>query len=220
VNTPPTLNAHLAGLLLAITLTVGLSGAEFSCTLASAPGAQPVNEAAVSLIPLDRPAPPVAAGAEVEIAQKDQEFSTFLTIIQSGTKVVLPNQDTVQHHVYSLSKPRRFELPLYNPGQSESVVFDLPGLVTIGCNIHDWMISHVVIVPTPWFAKTDAQGQVALSVPAGRYRVEVWHPRMGKTETREITLLESTPAHESFSVTLKPDRRIRRSLGGKAGDYR
>jgi plastocyanin len=206
------------GLLLCLTVT--LPAADFTCQLTNAKGGEPVLEAAVSLIPLDQAPPPVAADARVEIAQEGQEFSAFLTVVQTGTKVIFPNRDTVQHHVYSLSKPRRFELPLYNPGQAESVVFELAGQVTVGCNIHDWMISHLVVVPTAWFAKSDDAGTARITAPAGRYRLEVWHPRMTKPETREITLTDGGNAQESLSLTLKPDRRVRRTLGGKTGGYR
>jgi len=192
--------------------------AEFSCTINSSKG-ESVADAVVSLIPLDAPAPPVAADAQVEIAQQGQEFSPYVTVVQTGTKVVFPNRDTVQHHVYSLSKPKKFELPLYNPGQAESLVFDLPGLVTVGCNIHDWMISHLVIVPTPWFAKSDAQGAVKITAPAGRYRLEIWHPRTTAV-TKEITLTDSAALKEDFALALKPDRRVRRALGAKSGGYR
>ncbi|MFZ5494529.1 MAG: carboxypeptidase regulatory-like domain-containing protein [Verrucomicrobiota bacterium] len=201
-------------------LVVSLPAAEFACTLANSKDGEPVPEAAVSLIPLDQPAPPLASGTEVEIAQQDQEFSAFLTVVQTGTKIVFPNRDTVQHHVYSLSRPRRFELPLYNPGQAESVVFEVEGQVAIGCNIHDWMVSHVVIVPTPWFAKTDAKGAARITAPPGRYRLEVWHPRMAKPETREVALTDGAPARESLGLSLKPDRRVRRATGGKTGGYR
>ncbi len=206
--------------LLLLNLAVCLHAAEFTCTISNAKGGDPLPDAAVSLIPLDHPAPPVAADTQVEIAQQDQEFSVFLTIVQTGTKVVLPNRDNVQHHVYSLSRPRRFELPLYNPGQTESIVFELEGQVTIGCNIHDWMISHVVVVPTPWFAKSDALGIARITAPAGRYRVEIWHPRLTKPETREITLADGTAVQETSALPLKPDRRVRRSSGGKTGGYR
>ncbi|MDQ5979728.1 MAG: Methylamine utilization protein [Verrucomicrobiota bacterium] len=201
-------------------LALAASAAELTCTLTNAKGGDPLGEAAVSLIPLDQPAPPVSPEAKAEIVQQDQEFSAFLTIVQTGTKVVLPNRDKVQHHVYSLSRPRRFELPLYNPGQTESIVFELEGQVTIGCNIHDWMIAHVVVVPTPWFAKSDAKGVARLTAPAGRYRLEIWHPRLGKPETREITLADGAAAREAAALTLKPDRRVRRTGGGKNGGYR
>jgi plastocyanin len=211
---------HLARLGLLACLAATLQAADFNCTVTTSKGGEPVTEAVVSLIPLDAPAPAPVTDAQIEIAQEDQEFVAYVTVVQAGTRVVFPNRDTVQHHVYSLSKPKKFELPLYNPGQKESLVFEIPGLVTIGCNIHDWMISHLVVVPTPWFAKTGAQGSARLNAPAGRYRLEVWHPRMTKAETKEVTLQDGGAAAENFSLSLKPDRRVRRSTGGKTGGYR
>jgi plastocyanin len=204
-----------ACLLLCAALPIG--AAEFTCTLTSSKG-EAVADGVVSLIPLDAPAPPVPADTRVEIAQQGQEFSAYVTVVQAGTRVVFPNRDTVQHHVYSLSKAKKFELPLYNPGQAESLVFDVAGLVTLGCNIHDWMISHLVVVPTPWFAKTDAQGTAHLTAPAGRYRLEVWHPRLSAPVVKDLVLAD-TPAAETLTLTLKPDRRVRRSVGPRGGGY-
>jgi plastocyanin len=220
LNQNPAPIMHLVRFGLFFCLAATLQAADFTCTLTNVKGGGPIAEAAVSLIPLDQAAPPVAVDAQVEIAQEDQEFTAFLTVVQTGTKVVFPNRDSVQHHVYSLSRPRRFELPLYNPGRAESVVFELAGQVTVGCNIHDWMISHVVVVPTPWFTKSGGDGSAKLTVPPGRYRVEVWHPQMTKPEAREIVLSDGSLARESFTLTLKPDRRVRRTLGGKTGGYR
>lgn len=186
---------------------------------ARTPKGEPVADAVVSLHPLDGAAvpPPTAAG---EVAQQNQEFTAYVTVVQAGTRVVFPNKDTVQHHVYSLSKARKFELPLYNPGQNESIVFDTPGLVTLGCNIHDWMLAYLVVVPTPWFAKTDAQGLATVTAPAGRYRLELWHPRLSAALAQEITLTAAATDQRDFALTLKPDRRIRRGGATKSGGYR
>jgi plastocyanin len=196
------------------------SGTEFSCRITAVKGGTAVHEAAVSLIPLDRPAPPAPDGAHFDVAQEGQEFFPYVSVVQSGTRVVFPNRDTVQHHVYSLSKAKKFELPLYNPGQKESLVFEAAGEVVVGCNIHDWMIAYVVVVPTPWYGKTDADGRATVTAPPGRYRVEVWHPRLARPVTEEVTLGDGTPAHRDLSLTLKPDRRVRRGGAGKAGGYR
>jgi hypothetical protein len=82
------------------------------------------------------------------------------------------------------------------------------------------MISHLVVVPTPWFAKSDVLGAAKIRAPAGRYRLEVWHPRVTKPEAREIALTDGAAATETFALSLKPDRRVRRPLGGKTGGYR
>jgi plastocyanin len=179
----------------------------------------PVSDAVISLIPLDGTAPP-PADSPGEIAQQAQDFIPNVTVVQAGTKVIFPNRDNVQHHVYSLSKPKKFELPLYNPGQKESLVFESTGLVTLGCNIHDWMIAYLLVVPTPWFGKTDDLGQATVTAPAGRYRLEVWHPRLAAALTQEINLPDGATTVRDFSLTLKPDRRIRRGGATKTGGYR
>jgi plastocyanin len=110
----------------------------------------PVADAVVSLHALDHPAaalPP--PDAPVEIVQRDQEYIPYVTVVRVGTRVDFPNQDDIQHHIYSVSKAKRFEKPLYAPGARETVLFDQPGVVTIGCNIHDWMVAYLVVLPTP-----------------------------------------------------------------------
>ena len=180
-----------------------------------------VADAALALIPLDAPVPaaPANAGNTSEVVQEKQEFTSYVTVVQAGTRVAFPNRDSVQHHVYSLSKAKKFELPLYDPGKSESLVFDVSGTVTLGCNIHDWMIAYLIVVPTPYFAQTSADGTATVSAPSGRYRVELLHPRLIKTVSQELSLEEGKAATRALTVSLKPDRRIRRGTDGKAGGY-
>jgi hypothetical protein len=209
-------------LLTLIALTVSFTGAvagELSVTAKNSRG-EPVADAVVSLIPLDAAVPPPPPATAGEIAQQNQEYSTYVTVVQTGSRVVFPNKDTVQHHVYSLSKAKKFELPLYNPGSAESFVFDVSGLVTLGCNIHDWMLAYLVVVPTPYFSKSDGMGAATVRAPAGRYRLELWHPRLAAPLNEEITLADGAAARREFTLTLKPDRRIRRGPESKAGGYR
>jgi len=181
---------------------------------------KPVADAVVSATPLDHPVPPPVPQAIAEIEQKDQEFRPFVTAIQVGSTVKFPNHDTVQHHIYSLSKAKRFEIPLYQAGATESVLFDQPGLISLGCNIHDWMVAYIVVLPTPYFAKTDASGAGILpSLPPGRYRLEIWHPRAPAPVVQEITSAPDSVSALEFTVALKPDKRIRRAPTGKATDY-
>lgn len=183
---------------------------------------QPIADAVVSLVALDAPSASVGGAPVVELEQKGQEFRPYVTAVQVGTSVKFPNRDTIEHHVYSQSPARKFELPLYKPGQAETLVFDRPGVVSIGCNIHDWMLAYVVVLPTPWFAVTPATGAARLaSVPAGRYRAEVWHPRLAKPETRELTLgADAAETPLAFRLTLRPDRRIRRTPDVAGKSYR
>jgi plastocyanin len=183
-------------------------------------GGRPVADAVASLSDVDSPAPVSPSANPIAITQKDQEFSPYVTPIVVGTKVVFPNLDNVQHHVYSVSPAKRFEIPLYIGDSKETIVFDRPGIVTLGCNIHDWMVAYVVVLATPYFAKTGTDGTAEVSgLPPGRYRLEVWHPRAG-TVSRELVVAESSDTTQVISVVLRPDHRIRRAPDAGGAGYR
>lgn len=113
--------------------------------------------------------------------QVDFEFMPHILVVQSGTVVEFPNSDNVNHHVYSFSPAKSFELPLYKGSVHPPLIFDEAGIVTLGCNIHDGMLGYILVVDSPWFARTDAAGVATLkTLPEGRYRIRVWTPRIGK----------------------------------------
>ncbi len=113
-----------------------------------------------------------------QIQQIDREFVPDITVIQAGTTGAIPNRDPILHHVYSFSPAKSFEIKLYKEGSPSEVLFDKPGVVTLGCNIHDWMIGYVLVVPTSHFGKSDANGVVRLhDLPSGSYELHAWHPQ-------------------------------------------
>ncbi len=98
-------------------------------------------------------------------------------VVTTGTAVSFPNRDTVRHHVYSFSPTKTFEIKLYSGMAASPVVFDRAGIAVLGCNIHDDMVAWVVVVDTPYWARSDPAGATTLAdVPAGSYRLRVWHP--------------------------------------------
>lgn len=112
----------------------------------------------------------------VEIAQIARQFTPAVTVVTPGTSVLFPNQDTVRHHVYSFSAAKTFELKLYTGVPANPVVFDKVGVAVLGCNIHDTMVAWVLVVDTPYFARTDGGGKLTLdNVPNGPYRLRTWH---------------------------------------------
>jgi plastocyanin len=167
-------------LLVLAALFAGAAGAAPVEVLVRTPAGGPLADAAVFAEPLA--GTPVRArgrapAAHVAIEQRGREFIPWMTVVQTGTSVDFPNNDTVRHHVYSFSEPKRFEIKLYAGKPGQPIVFDKPGQVDIGCNIHDWMEAHVLVVDTPYFARTGADGRATLAgVPAGRYRLRLWHP--------------------------------------------
>ncbi len=127
-------------------------------------------------------APP---GTTATIDQRDRRFAPDVIAVQTGTEVQFPNGDDVRHHVYSFSKPNDFQIKLYHGEPGETVRFEHPGIVTLGCNIHDGMVGHIVVVDTPLHAVTGADGRARFeNVPEGRHALEAWHPDSQTLETR------------------------------------
>jgi plastocyanin len=139
---------------------------------------EPVERVAVYALP----SKPVAIAAGARNALMDQAHNAFVPhvlIVQTGTSVQFPNNDVVSHHVYSFSEPKTFELALYKGNAHPPVQFDRAGLVVLGCNIHDSMLGYILVVDTPHFAQTDAQGTLSLDdLPADDYEVHVWTERL------------------------------------------
>jgi plastocyanin len=124
-----------------------------------------------------------------QMAQRARAFDPHVLVVQTGTAVSFPNFDTVRHHVYSFSATKTFDIKLYAGTPAKPVVFDSPGVAALGCNIHDRMSAHIVVVDTPLFARSDATGTARFDLPAGEHVLLFWHSRLG------TTTLQSKPLH-------------------------
>lgn len=151
---------------------------------------RPLPQAVVMLEPVAAKMS-VAPLAGVEVSQAKRQFNPPVTVVTVGTRVTFPNFDTVRHHVYSFSPAKRFELKLYAGTPASPVLFDKPGVVVIGCNIHDNMAAWVVVVDTPLYAVSATSGRVHIpSVPAGAYRLRVWHAGLAVGQEIAATAVE------------------------------
>lgn len=135
--------------------------------------------------PAQSPAPPVHAIMD----QVNLAFAPDVLVLPVKSSVQFPNSDAVRHQVYSFSTARQFQLPLYRGKPYPPVVFERPGVVTLGCNIHDNMLAYIVVTAAPFFGRTSANGGwSATDVPEGRYRVRVWHPLLNEPGDVEKTV--------------------------------
>jgi plastocyanin len=171
----------------------------------------PVPNAVVTLYPGGRPAPLGPAGAGYQIAQRDLQFAPFVLVVPVGADVSFPNFDNVRHHVYSFSPVRRFELRLYAREQARNVHFDRPGIVPLGCNIHDNMIAFIDVVDTGFAARTDASGQARFTaIPGSQVLVRIWHPYL-RAPGNQLELRVAVPDHgavaQAAPVNLRPPPR-------------
>jgi hypothetical protein len=141
--------------------------------------------------------------------QFNKTFVPEMLPIVVGTQVRFPNRDQIRHHVYSFSRPKRFELPLYKGEDAPPVLFDKPGVVKIGCNIHDWMSAIILVLPNDRFAVTKEDGTFTLPhLDDGQYTITAWHARSrDKTDdvAQRITLADQDP-RLTFKLSLAPAR--------------
>ena len=185
---------------------------------------RPVSDAVVVAVPSDGSLRVPARPRESVVDQVNKEFTPKVTAILVGTPVTFPNNDNVRHHVYSFSPAKRFELPLYAGVPAQAVMFDKPGVVVLGCNIHDWMVGYVYVSDSPYFAKTDGNGRAVLAdLPTRSYSVRVWHPLLDVPEesTRQ-SIDATTPASfaGTWTIKLKPEVKVRRApTAERSGRY-
>lgn len=187
------------------------------------PAGAPVADAVIVATPADGSMVEVNPGTDI-VDQVDRQFVPYVKAIVVGTSVSFPNKDNIRHHVYSFSAAKRFELPLYSGVPADPVKFDTPGVVILGCNIHDWMIGYIYVSESPWFAVTDTQGRAEIKgLPEGSYNVRSWHPLMKIDEKATVKTVDLGPAPVSeinWVLELKPDIRPRRAPVGGMRDYR
>jgi plastocyanin len=128
-----------------------------------------------------------ATPAEAVLAQEKYQFAPGVLAVRRGTSVAFPNRDDEYHSVFSYSKPKRFDLGRYARDETPATVtFDQPGVVQLFCEIHEHMRGTVVVVDTPWFARSDAEGRYRIDgLPPGTHTVHAW---AGDDDVRTATV--------------------------------
>src|SRR3954447_24957282 len=186
-----------------ITLAAPASAAALTVRVVDAAG-RGVRDAVVALYPSAGARAPRPGGRFV-VSQQNLQFHPFLTIVPVGADVSFPNFDNTKHHVYSFSPSKRFELKLFAKDQSRTVHFDKPGIVALGCNIHDAMTAFIVVTDTAWTARTNAQGMAMFAdAPGGSGRVTVWHPYLRAPGGAVQQGIAPSQRSLSFAVRLRP----------------
>ena len=136
-----------------------------------------------------------------EVAQKDLAFIPALLPVQVGTKIEFPNfEKDIYHNIFSYSPAKRFDLGRYRPDEKPVPfqIFDVPGLVTLRCDIHEHMRGLILVLATPHFATTDESGRFRLTgLPAGHYTLKAW---IDSRTTREhpVDLKPGSTLHVDF----------------------
>jgi plastocyanin len=202
-----------SGAVALLLLASDLGAAELTVRITSARGA-PVADAVVTVTPQTGTAAPITRpAAETRIIdQKNETFIPYVEIFHPGDSIVFHNSDHTRHHVYSFAPARQFEFVLTSGASSAPLQLEHAGVVAVGCNIHDQMITYLYISDAPWIVRSGADGRVVFdTLPQGDFNVRVWHPQLRPGQPDPVQALHvdaSSDAKElTFSLSLLPDPR-------------
>lgn len=163
---------------------------------------QPLANMVVYLEPLANQVVP-QQNKTVEISQHSKSFIPYISVSQKSDKVNFVNKDDITHHIYSADSENKFSFKIRAGETDSSAHFDHAAEIAMGCNIHDWMSGYLLVVDTPYFAKTDEQGVASFTLTElGKYRVVIWHPQMRAENNRMIVEKELLSA-EITTFTLQ-----------------
>ncbi len=116
-----------------------------------------------------------------EVDQVDKEFTPLYSAVAVGSTVLFPNSDNIQHQIYSFSKSKKFDLPLFAKNDQKKVTFDKAGIIHMGCNIHDWMLSFFCMYMNQNSLDKPTQMDRSLFLP---YRMENMSYEYGVRDSR------------------------------------
>lgn len=210
---------------LVVALSLPASGAQLRVTDAST--GEPLEDAVVEvLVPDGHP----AADRSTRVTQRNATFIPHVSVLAVNSQVSFPNRDTTRHHVFSFSPAKVFDLELYLKETPPPVTFDKPGVIVLGCNIHDHMRAFIIVSDAPRIARTNTDGRVDLAeLPAGPHPLRIWHPRLEDThqqwwegqirqgETRSVAL----DLKASLPVPAEPSalqQRFKQALQDREGE--
>jgi plastocyanin len=163
-------------------------------------------------------APPAAGDlskTELSMDQRNLEFIPHVLPVLVGSTVQFPNNDKVDHNIFSMSRTKKFNLGSYKPGENKTMVFDKPGIVEIRCDVHAEMAAYILVMKTPYFAVTDKKGhfeipdpdylkQTGLEIPsglsAGKYTVKTWHEKL-KSQKKSVVVPDSGDVSVKLDLT-------------------
>lgn len=145
-----------------------------------------------------------------EMVQKHRSFLPDILVVATGSPVYFPNRDNTQHHVFSFSAPKPFNIELYADQPEAPITFDISGIVELGCNIHDQMKGFIVVADTSRIARSGAAGIIQLDVEPlgsdGELHLKFWHPGLrDNSVVSSMTLQGPLPTQQTVTLDVMPE---------------
>lgn len=142
------------------------------------------------------------AAKKAVLDQKGCEFHPAVVLMTPGELEIL-NSDGVLHNIHTFSTanpPINKAQPKFKKSMTEKL--DKPEVIKVQCDVHSWMHAWIVVTENP-AAVTDQKGSFKIeNVPAGKHKVEVLHPVLGK-QSKEVEVKAGQEAKVSFELVAK-----------------
>lgn len=148
-------------------------------------------------------------GQGTEIVQDKCVYAPRVAGVHAGQSIAVTSKDNFLHNVHTF----KGDVSIFNKGQpapstfvKEAADFSANGevvkngAITFKCDVHPWMISHVVVNPNPYFGVSGVDGTAKISLPAGKYKVEAWHEKFG-VKVMDVTVEDGKPADVKFEYS-------------------
>lgn len=145
-----------------------------------------------------------------EMVQQHRAFHPHTLIVAKDSPVDFPNRDNTQHHVFSFSAPKPFNIELYADQPEAPITFEKAGIIELGCNIHDQMQGFIVVADTRQVASTGAGGISQFHVqnlgPDGALHLKIWHPGLKDNSVAlSKTFQGPLPIQQTLTLDVMPE---------------
>ena len=153
--------------------------------------------------------------AQFVMDQKNLTFIPHILPIPVGATIQFPNNDKVDHNVFSMSRTKKFNLGSYKPGEIKTILFEKPGIVELRCDVHAEMSAFIMVMKNPYWAVTDAQGRFEIpdfnylkhhgisdveSLPPGKYLIKTRHEKL-KTQKKAVVVTNNGDVSVEIELT-------------------
>lgn len=140
----------------------------------------------------------------VVLDQRGCRFHPHVVVVPQERPLKILNSDGILHNVHLFAKKNEpFNRSMPGRVKELNVTFDRSERIRVGCDVHKWMGSWIVVAKHPYYAVTGKDGAFRMeNVPAGAYTVQVWHEKLGKQE-QEVTVSPGADAEIEFVLKKK-----------------
>lgn len=146
---------------------------------------------------------PAGLQQPVRITQKKCWFEPHVQVAQVGATLEIVNGDRILHNIHSYLEPSKrtiFNLAQPIQNQVNKVALKDDGVITVKCDIHNWMSAYIVVKKHPYFAISDENGFFRIgNVPPGRYKLQAWHEELGSM-AKDVVVTAGAEALVNFEI--------------------